>query len=69
MRVFTKKTLEFKNRETGKTVRTPVLDFCDLPEWAIKDPLYGWAKADGDLEELATKAKTPKGSGEDRVSQ
>lgn len=59
-RVFTKKKLEFKNRETGQTVKTSVLDFYDLPEWATKDPLYNWAKSDGDLEEIGTESSVKK---------
>ena len=55
MRVFAKKRLEFKNRDTGATAATSILDFCDLPDWAVKDPLYQWAKASGDLEELNEK--------------
>ena len=55
MRVFAKKRLEFKNRGTGDTAATSILDFCDLPDWATKDPLYQWAKASGDLEELGEK--------------
>ena len=54
-RVFAKKRLEFKNRDTGDTAATSILDFCDLPDWAMKDPLYQWAKASGDLEELTEK--------------
>ena len=54
-RVFAKKRLEFKNRDTGDTTATSILDFCDLPDWAVKDPLYQWAKASGDLGELNEK--------------
>lgn len=54
-RVFTKKRLAFKNRSSNETANTPMLDFCDLPDWAVKDPLYQWAKASGDLEELGEK--------------
>ena len=54
-RVFAKKRLEFKNRLTNDTAATSMLDFCDLPDWAVKDPLYQWAKASGDLEELGEK--------------
>lgn len=54
-RVFAKKRLEFKNRDTGDTAATSIMDFCDLPDWAAQDPLYRWAKASGDLEELGEK--------------
>lgn len=54
-RVFTKKRLEFKNRESGEIVTTGVMAFCELPEWTQHDSLYGWAKADGDLEEFGEK--------------
>ena len=52
MRVFAKKRLEFKNRDTGDTAAISMLDFCDL---ATKDPLYQWAKASGDLDEMGEK--------------
>ena len=54
-RVFAKKRLEFKNRDTGDTAATSMLDFCDLPDWATGDPLYQWAKASGDLDEMGEK--------------
>lgn len=69
-RVFTKKCLEFKNRETGERVKTLPMEFCELPEWAVDDPLYQWSMTDGSLEELTEKkagrkmAKELNGDGE-----
>ena len=68
MRVFAKKRLEFKNRDTGDVAATSIMDFCDLPDWAVKDPLYQWAKASGDLEELGEKKAAKSRSQERRES-
>ena len=50
MRVFSKKNLEFSNPGSGEKVRLKTMEFANLPEWAAKDPLFLWAKAEGSLE-------------------
>lgn len=50
MRVFSKKNLEFKNPAGSEKVRLRTMEFTNLPEWAAKDPLFLWAKAEGSLE-------------------
>lgn len=50
MRVFSKKNLEFTNPGSGEKVRLRTMEFANLPEWAAKDPLFLWAKAEGSLE-------------------
>lgn len=50
MRVFSKKNLEFSNPGSGEKVRLRTMEFANLPEWAAKDPLFLWAKAEGSLE-------------------
>lgn len=50
MRVFSKKNLEFKNPAGSEKVRLRTMEFANLPEWAVKDPLFLWAKAEGSLE-------------------
>lgn len=52
MRVFSKKNLEFKNPAGSEKVRLRTMEFANLPEWAVKDPLFMWAKAEGSLEVL-----------------
>ena len=48
MRIFTKKSFEFKN-DSGDSVITRPLDFIDVPDWAAKDPIFDWGVADGDI--------------------
>lgn len=50
MRVFSKKNLEFKNPASSEKVRLRAMEFANLPEWAAKDSLFLWAKAEGSLE-------------------
>lgn len=50
MRVFSKKNLELKNPAGSEKVRLRTMEFANLPEWAVKDPLFLWAKAEGSLE-------------------
>ncbi|WP_035213386.1 hypothetical protein [Desulfitobacterium hafniense] len=66
IRVFAKKAFEFSNGEVDAkgvrvTAKTRPLDFAELPDWAEKDPLFGWAQADGDLEVISG-AKKPRGN-------
>ncbi len=48
MRIFTKKSFEFKNADGEKVITRP-LDFADVPDWAKQDPIFGWGVADGDI--------------------
>jgi hypothetical protein len=48
MRIFTKKAFEFKNAAGEKVVTQP-LSFTDVPDWAAKDPIFGWGVKDGDI--------------------
>ena len=56
IKVFAKKTFEFTGYGTqggqkvalAKATTTP-LSFCELPDWVVNDPLFGWAQKDGDL--------------------
>jgi len=64
IRIFTKKTFEFSRREMkdgvsviAEKVTTRPFDFCDVPGWAESDPIFGWAKKDGDLEVISGKAE------------
>lgn len=50
MRVFSKKNFEFSNPANGEKIRLRTMEFANLPEWAAKDPLFLWAKAEGSLE-------------------
>lgn len=54
MRIFTKKAFEFKNTEGGTFVTTP-LSIEDAPDWIVADPLFGWAKEDGNLQVIESK--------------
>lgn len=63
MRVFAKKAFQFTQygekdgmKVVVQTATTSPLQFCDLPDWVDKDPMFGWAKADGDIELIQTKA-------------
>ena len=49
MRIFTKKSFEFKNQATGEKAVTRPLDFTEVPDWAAKDPIFGWGVKDGDI--------------------
>lgn len=50
MKVFSKKNFEFANPANSEKVRLKTMEFANLPEWAAKDPLFLWAKAEGSLE-------------------
>jgi len=63
VRVFSKRTFEFTRREEKdglmaavEVARTGTLDFFDLPDWAVSDPLFKWAQQDGDIEVIFNKA-------------
>jgi hypothetical protein len=64
MRVFAKKSFEFKltgNKDgrqvVAEKVTTSPLSFCDLPDWVVQDPLFHWARKDGDIELIQSKAE------------
>ena len=61
MRVFSKKNLEFSNPGSGEKVRLKTMEFANLPEWAAKDPLFLWAKAEGSLEVMGEDKPAAKG--------
>ncbi|WP_371378897.1 hypothetical protein [Sporomusa aerivorans] len=48
MRIYTKKSFEFKNVAGDKVVTQP-LSFTDVPDWAAKDQIFKWGKEDGDI--------------------
>ncbi|CQR71675.1 hypothetical protein SOV_04710 [Sporomusa ovata DSM 2662] len=48
MRIFTKKSFEFKNAD-GEAVVTRPLDFAEVPDWVTLDPIFVWGKKDGDI--------------------
>ena len=51
IRVISKKNIAFRNpanRDEQITVRP--FEFATLPDWAEKDPMFGWAVKDGVLE-------------------
>jgi hypothetical protein len=63
MRVFAKKAFEFSRREkkdgmmvVAEKATTLPLSFCDLPDWVANDPMFEWARADGDIEIIQNKA-------------
>ncbi|HBC94382.1 MAG TPA: hypothetical protein DCZ10_16150 [Pelotomaculum sp.] len=63
MRVFAKKSYEFKRYETkngqkvaAEKVATSPLSFCDLPDWVAEDRMFQWARSSGNIEILASKA-------------
>jgi len=63
VRVFAKKSFEFSRRElkdgmmvVAEKATTIPLAFKDLPDWVVNDPMFGWARADGDIEIIQGKA-------------
>ena len=67
MRVFSKKAFEFTRREmkdgvmvVAEQATTLPLSFCDLPDWAQNDPMFDWARADGDIEIIQNKSDEKK---------
>ena len=51
IKVICKKNIAFRNpanRDESVTVRP--FEFATLPDWAEKDPMFGWAVKDGILE-------------------
>ena len=56
MRVFTKKSFRFVHPSGEKSVVTKALSFTELPDWVVKDPMYEWALADGDIEVIQSRS-------------
>lgn len=58
IKIFAKKCFEFRgpNGETFKTVPNS-LSNTDFPDWITKDPIFKWAKADGDITVISDKKK------------
>lgn len=54
MRIFTKKSFEFKNSEGGSVTTAP-LAFHTVPDWVAEDNMFKWGAADGDIEVIETK--------------
>lgn len=54
IRVFTRKKFRFTNA-AGEKAETIPMGFSTVPDWAAKDPLFGWARQDGDLEIIDTR--------------
>lgn len=56
MRIFTKKTFEFKDGNGGSVTTAP-LAFHTVPDSCAEDQMFKWAVADGDVEVIADKSK------------
>lgn len=57
MKILTKKRIAFRvNNEGPEFVSQGGGAIEEAPEWIKKDPMFGWASADGDLVELAVPA-------------
>ncbi len=65
MRIFTKKSFEFKNADGDKIVTRP-LDFADVPDWAKQDPIFGWGVKSGDI--TVTESVKEESSAEDAAA-
>ena len=50
MKFVAKRKLGFRNPETQETVTVEPFAFATVPDWVEKDPMYGWALADGTIE-------------------
>lgn len=56
MRVFTKKAFKFVRTPGGEFVTTKALNFTDLPDWVVNDPMFGWARAEGSIEVIESRS-------------
>lgn len=65
IKAIAKKKLGFRNGDTGEIISVEPFAFATLPDWVAKDPLYGWALADGSLE-VAREGEAKKGKGESK---
>ena len=50
IKLVAKQKIGFRNPETGEIVTAEPYAFSTLPDWVEKDPMYGWALADGTIE-------------------
>ena len=50
IKLVAKQKLGFRNPETGEIVTAEPYAFSTFPDWIEKDPMYGWALADGAIE-------------------
>ena len=50
IKLVAKQKIGFRNPETGEIVTAEPYAFATLPDWVEKDPMYGWALADGSIE-------------------
>ena len=63
IKLVAKQKIGFRNPETGEIVTAEPYAFSTLPDWVEKDPMYGWALADGTIEvggEEKPEVKEPK---------
>ena len=47
IKLVAKQKIGFRNLETGEILTAEPYAFATLPDWVEKDPMYGWALADG----------------------
>jgi len=57
MRIFAKKSFKFFERTSGAVAKTRPLEFCDVPEWVRRDPLFILAQKEGSVEILENKQR------------
>ena len=50
IKLVAKQKIGFRNTETQEIVTAEPYAFATLPDWVEKDPMYGWALADGVIE-------------------
>lgn len=50
IKLVAKQKIGFRNPETQEIVTAEPYAFATLPDWVEKDPMYGWALADGSIE-------------------
>lgn len=50
IKLVAKQRIGFRNPETQEIVTAEPYAFSTLPDWVEKDPMYGWALADGVIE-------------------
>ena len=67
IKLVAKQKIGFRNPETGEIVTAEPYAFSTLPDWVEKDPMYGWALADGSIEigsEQKAESSTPPAEGD-----
>ena len=50
IKLVAKQKIGFRNPETQEIVTAEPYAFSTFPDWVEKDPMYGWALADGVIE-------------------